>query len=348
MRFGAPGYLWLLLVVPVLAGLLALRIHRQRRALARFGDLPVVDRLARSLSTEKRVAKAVLLVAASVFLVLALARPQWGAKIETVTRRGIDVVVAVDTSLSMLAEDVKPNRLSQARAAVLSLMDLLQGDRIGLVAFAGTAYVACPLTLDYAAAAMFVDALEPDLLPIPGTAIAAAIRTATAAFPQEERRYKVMILITDGEDHEGDVEAAAAEAGDAGVIIYTVGVGGPAGEPIPLRNQRGEVSGYKEDRERRKVTSRLGESALEAVAVAARGKYHRASPEGTELRRVYEEIAAMDQKALSSRLQTAYEERYAIPLGAALLLILIEAALGERRRAAAAAGRATGREEEAV
>ena len=331
MRFASPGYLWLLLAVPVLAGLLALTFHRQRRAMGRFGELALVERLAASLSTEKRIIKAVLLVVASAFLILALARPQWGAKVETVTRRGIDVIVAVDTSLSMLAEDVKPNRLSQARAAVLSLMDMLQGDRIGIVAFAGTSYVACPLTLDYAAAAMFVDVLDPDLLPVPGTAIAAAIRTATAAFPQQERRHKVLILITDGEDHEGDVQAAASAAADAGVVIYTVGLGTPAGEPIPLRNERGDITGYKEDRERRKVTSRLGESALESIAVTTRGKYFRSTPEGIELRKIYEEIAAMDQKALSSRLQTTYEERYAWPLGAALLLLVIESALGDRR-----------------
>lgn len=332
MRFGAPVYLWLLLAVPVFAALLLLAFRRRRRLLERIGDLPLLERLAGSLSMEKRLIKAALLVVAAVFLILALARPQWGARLETVTRRGIDVMVAVDTSLSMLAEDVKPSRLAQAQAAVLSLMDLLQGDRIGLVAFAGTAYVACPLTLDYSAAAMFVDVLDPDLIPVPGTAIAAAIRAAAGAFPEQERRHKVLILITDGEDHEGDVAAAAAAAAEQGVIIYAVGVGSPAGEPIPLRNQRGEVTGYKEDRESRKVTSRLGEDALEAMAAATRGKYYRSTPEGIELRRIYDDIAAMDQKSLSSRLQTAYEERFPIPLGAALLLLVMEAALGERRR----------------
>jgi Ca-activated chloride channel family protein len=337
MRFGAPFYLWLLLAAPVLAALLLLGFRHRRRILERFGDLPLMERLAGNLSLEKRIIKSVLVVVASIFLVLALARPQWGAKVETVSRRGIDIMVAVDTSLSMLAEDVKPNRLVQARGAVLSMMDLLQGDRVGLVAFAGTAYVACPLTLDYSAAAMFVDVLGPDLLPVPGTAIAAAIKTATGAFPEQERRHKVLILITDGEDHEGDVEAAAAAAAEQGVIIFTVGIGSPAGVPIPLRNERGDVTGYKEDKEDRKVTSRLGESALEAVAATTRGKYYRSTPEGIELRKIYEDIAAMDKKSLSSRLQTTYEERFPIPLGAALLLLVLEAGLGERRRAASTA-----------
>jgi len=341
MRFAAPFYLWLLGLVPILAGLMALAAWRRGRDLERLGEAPLVRRLAASVSVERRVIKAVLVVMAAVFLILALARPQWGARLETVTRRGIDVVVAVDTSSSMLAEDVAPNRLAQARAAVLSLIDLLEGDRIGLVAFSGTAYVACPLTLDYGAAAMFVDVLDPDLLPIPGTAVASALRAATAAFPVGERRHKVVILITDGEDHEGDVQTAAMEAADAGVIVYTVGVGNPAGTPIPLRNARGEVTGYKEDRDHRKVTSRLDEGALEAVAVATRGKYHRASAEGIELGRIYQEIAAMDRKTLSSRLQSAFEERYILPLGAALLLLLFEAAMGDRRRSWRAARGAT-------
>ncbi|HKQ98954.1 MAG TPA: VWA domain-containing protein, partial [Candidatus Polarisedimenticolia bacterium] len=313
MRFGAPIYLWALLLAPVLALLLALLAWRRRRALDRFGDVALVKRLAGSLSVERRVIKAVLLVVASVFLVLALARPQWGARMETVTRRGIDLVIAVDTSNSMLAEDVAPNRLAQARAAVLTLLDMLEGDRVGIVAFAGTAYLACPLTLDYGAAGMFVDVLDTDLLPVQGTAIAEAIKVATKAFPEGERRYKVIILITDGEDHEGDVEGAANAAADQGIVIHTVGIGSTTGTPIPLRNVRGDVTGYKEDQERRKVTSRLNESALESIAVATRGKYHRASAEGIELKRIYEEIAAMDRRTLSSRMMSAFEERYVIP-----------------------------------
>jgi Ca-activated chloride channel family protein len=232
----------------------------------------------------------------------------------------------------MLAEDVKPNRLAQARSAVLSLLDLLQGDRIGLVAFAGTAYVACPLTLDYGAAAMFVDVLDTDLLPVPGTAIAAAIRSATDAFGESEQRHKVLILITDGEDHEGDVKAAVAAAADKGIIIYALGVGNPAGTPIPLRNERGEVTGYKEDRDRRKVTSRLDEAALEDMAAATHGKYYRSTPEGIELKKVWEEIAGMDRKEISARMETTFEERYTIPLAAAFFLLAIETALGDRRR----------------
>ncbi len=332
MRFAAPGYLWLLLGLPLLAGLFVLAFRRRRRALEIFGDLRLVRRLTATSCTERRVVKAGLIVAAAGFLILALARPQWGARLETVTRKGVDVIVAVDTSLSMLAEDVKPNRLAQARAAVSALIDLLQGDRIGLVAFSGRAYVACPVTLDYAAASLFLDVLEPDLIPVPGTAIAEAIRTADRAFPAGERRNRVLILITDGEDHEGDIESAARAAAEDGITIYTLGIGTLEGEPIPMRNARGDVVGYKEDRSRRKVTSRLGESALEAIAVATGGRYYRSTPEGGELKRIYEATSGMDQTTLSSRLHTAYEERYALPLGIAILLLSIEAAISDRKR----------------
>lgn len=332
MRFGAPQYLWCLLALPLLCGLYAWIFHRRRRALQAFGDLPLMRRLVRGASLERRLIKAALVVAAALFLVLALARPQWGARSETVSRRGVDVVLAVDTSTSMLAEDLQPSRMAQARAAVSSFIDLLRGDRVGLVAFAGAAYVACPLTLDYAAAGLFVDVLDTDLVPIRGTAIARAIRTAVGAFPPQERRYRVIVLITDGEDHEGDVEAAAGEAAQEGVIIHAVGIGGSAGEPIPIRNARGEVIGYKEDRERRKVTSRLDETTLEAIARTTGGRYFRASPEGIELQQVYEEIGAMEQKTMQGRMTTAYEERYQFPLFLAILLLGLETALPDRAR----------------
>jgi Ca-activated chloride channel family protein len=336
MRFGWPPGLWILLAVPVLALLLGLEFHRRRRTLQRLGDLPLLRRLTRSVSIEKRIIKSVLLVIASVFLVLALARPQWGVKTEEITRRGIDVMLVVDVSRSMLAEDIKPNRLMQARGAILQLLEMMHGDRVGLVAFAGTAYVACPLTLDYSAAAMFVDVLDVDLLPIQGTAIAEALRTAVKAFPEKDGRHQVILLITDGEDHEGDIQGAVQEASDRGIIIEAIGVGDPTGVPIPMRNARGEVTGYKEDDDHRKVTSRLDEGALASIAVATHGKYYRSTSEGIELKRIYEEIAAMDQKTLSSRLVTRYEDRYAYPLGAALILLAIEAALGDRRRPTAA------------
>jgi len=332
MRFAAPGYLWLLLGLPLLPALFVVWRRRRQRLLRIFGDLPLLRRLSTGTGLERQIVRLILLSFAALFLILALARPQWGSVVEQVARRGVDVIVAVDTSPSMLAEDVKPNRMTQARAAVLQLLDMLRGDRIGLVAFSGAADVTCPLTLDYAAAALFVDVLDTDLIPVKGTAIAQAIRVATAAFESSERRYKVLILITDGEDHEGDVEAAARAAAAEGVIIHAVGIGSASGEPIPLRNAHGDVTGYKEDGERRKVTTRLDETTLASIAAATGGRYFRSTPEGLELHRVYEEIARMDQRTMSGRLQTAFEERYPIPLGIAVLLFVAEAAISDRRR----------------
>ena len=332
MRFAAAGYLWLLAGLPVLGGLLALSFHRRRRSLEEVGDLGLVRRLTTSASLEKRIIKASLFMLSVLFLTLALARPQWGSRLETVSRRGVDVIIAVDTSRSMLAEDVKPNRLAQARGAVAALIDALQGDRIGLVGFAGAAYVACPLTLDHTAASIFLDVLDTDLIPVQGTALAEAIRAATRAFQGGERRHRVLVLITDGEDHEGDVEDAAREAAAEGVTIYAVGIGSPGGEPIPLRDARGEVVGYKEDGEGRKVTSRLDDRTLEGIALSTGGKYYPSSAEGIELHRIGEEIGGMDSTTLSARLHTLYEERYQWPLAAALLLLSLEALLSDRRR----------------
>jgi Ca-activated chloride channel family protein len=347
MRFAAPGYLWFLLGLPLLAGLFVLAFRSRRRALERFGEWRVVQRLTMTAGLERRIVRVAVVLAAVLLLAVALSRPQWGTKLETITRRGVDVIVAVDTSLSMLAEDVKPNRLVQARAALSSFIDLLSGDRIGLVAFAGSAYVACPLTLDYGAAQLFVDVLEPDLIPVSGTAIADAILTAVRAYPSNERRYRVLILITDGEDHEGDVEEAARKAAEAGITIFAVGVGSPEGEPIPLRNERGRVIGYKEDRDQRKVTSRLGESSLEAIAVRTGGRYFRATTEGIELERIYEEIAGMDRKTLSARMHTSYEDRYQMPLAGALVLLVLEASLPDRRRRRPGSGGEATKEEPA-
>ncbi len=334
MRFAASGYLWILLGIPALVLLFVMSFRARRRALQRFGGWDVVQRLTRGASSERRIAKVALVIFAVMFLVLALSRPQWGAKLETVSRRGVDVIIAVDTSLSMMAEDVKPNRLAQARGAVSSFIDLLSGDRIGLVAFSGSAYVACPLTLDYAAAKLFVDVLDTDLIPIRGTAIAEAIRIAQTAYRSNDRRYRVLILITDGEDHEGDVEGAVRDAAEAGMTIFTVGIGSPSGEPIPIRNERGQIVGYKEDGERKKVTSRLGESALEAIALASGGRYYRATTEGLELERIYDEIAGMDRQTLSSRLHRSYEDRYQLPLAITLVLLALEAAIPERMKRA--------------
>src|SRR5262245_11605044 len=212
MPFAEPRALLLLLLVPLLAIVMVLVRWRRRQLLQRLGREDLVTGLVAAPGTLRWSARAALILLGVAFLALALARPQWGRKLEEVRRRGVDVMIALDVSSSMLAEDVKPSRLARSREEVASLLDVLEGDRVGLIACAGEATVTCPLTLDYAAVRVFLDVLDPDLAPVPGTAVASAIQKATQAFESKERRYKVLVIITDGESHEGDALAAAKEA----------------------------------------------------------------------------------------------------------------------------------------
>jgi Ca-activated chloride channel family protein len=217
---------------------------------------------------------------------------------------------------------------------VASLVDKLEGDRIGIIAFAGEAFVQCPLTLDYGAAKIFLDVLEPGLIPTPGTALGQAIEQAMKSFESAERKHKVMVLITDGEDtQDQDILEAAKAAELEGVIIYTVGIGSPQGVPIPVFDERGNQIGFKKDRQGEVVVSKLDELALEKIALQTGGKYYRASSGEAELDRIYEAISGMEKKELASLKFSQFEERFQYVLGIALFLLILETLLSERRKA---------------
>ena len=330
MPFAEPRALLLLLLVPLLGIGLGLLRLRRRQLLRRLGREDLITMLVTAPGPVRWAVRLALLLLGVTFLALALARPQWGRKLEEVRRRGVDVMIALDVSNSMLAEDVKPSRLARSREEVASLLDALEGDRVGLVAFAGEATVTCPLTLDYAAVRVFLDVLDPDLVPVPGTAVAAAIQKATQAFESKERRYKVLVIITDGESHEGDALAAAKEAAGQGVVIYTLGAGTGAGAPIPVRGDNGAVTGYKQDRKGRVVTSRLDPVSLAEIAEAAGGRYLPITPEGREIREIQERIARMDQREIGSRFITTREEQYQLPLAVAVGALILEVGIGAR------------------
>jgi Ca-activated chloride channel family protein len=285
-----------------------------------------------TVSRKRQAWKAALQTLAVLGLVLALARPQFGTKLRTVKREGLDVVIALDVSLSMLAEDIKPNRLEKAKHEIGTFIDQLQGDRIGLVAFAGRAFVQCPLTLDYGAAKMILDSMTPDLIPVPGTAVAEAIRKAAEAFVGQERKHKVLILITDGEDHGGDPLEAAKAASREGVVVYTVGIGSVQGVPIPVVDERGDPSGFKKDRSGSVVTTKLDEITLEKIALETGGKYHRGTPGESELDKIHEDLSQMEKKNLASKEFAQYEERFQGVLLVTFVLLALESALPERRR----------------
>ncbi len=331
MRFAHPQVLWMIVLLPLLALLVWGRLRAGRQALRRALSRPMLERLTGHLSPGRTLSRHLLLVFGCLFLILAVARPQRGTQYVTAARLGIDIIIALDVSESMLAEDLKPNRLRRARHEISAVLDRLKGDRVGLIAFAGAAFVQCPLTLDYAAARMFLEFMGPDLLPEPGTDIAAALVTATGAFDQESEGFRALILITDGEDHEGKLKDAAKTAREAGIRIFTVGIGSESGEPIPERDDAGNITGYKKDREGKVVLTRLNERGLRDVAEETGGMYVRAI--GTlGLDRVVSAIDAMQKKELEGGIRVLYEERYSYFVWPVLVLLLAQWWLPLRRR----------------
>jgi Ca-activated chloride channel family protein len=322
---------WLLWLIPLLAGFFVYAFRKKRRTLARFAQVEMLKRMTAGISRGRQVLKALLLLLVAFFAVMALARPQFGTKMELMRRKGLDVVVAVDVSLSMYAEDIKPNRMARSKQEIGKFVDRLAGDRVGLVAFAGEAFLQCPLTSDYGAFKIFLDVLGPELIPTPGTNITGAIETALKAFEAKDRKYRVMVLLTDGEDHSGQAEKLAEEAARMGVAIYTVGIGLPSGVPIPLKDEQGNVT-YKKDRNGNVVTTKLDELLLQKIALATNGKYYHAEPGRFELEDVLKEIAKMEKRELDSERMSQYEDRFQIPLGIALVLLVAEMLISDRRR----------------
>jgi Ca-activated chloride channel family protein len=331
-QFGVVELLWAYLLVPALVLFLWYALRLKRRAIGRFGETELMQRLSLTVSRTGRRAKMVLVIVTVALLVTALARPQFGTRVETLRREGLDIVVALDLSASMLAEDIAPNRLEKAKHAVGTLIRGLDGDRIGLVAFAGVAFVQSPLTVDYGAATLFLNAMSTDLMPVQGTNLAEALRVSVQAFDAGEQQYRILILITDGEDHEGEIDAAVESARDAGIRIYAVGVGSPDGVPIPEFDSQGRRTGYKRDENGEVVTTRLDEATLERIARETGGRYLRATPGENELDRLADEIGEMTGREFEARQVTQYEEQYQIFLGLALVLLFAEALVPERRR----------------
>jgi Ca-activated chloride channel family protein len=323
MRFAHPQLLWLLTALGPLALFLFLRARAARRALVNAFGAAMTTRLTEARWAPARVLRPALLLAAVALLVIGAARPQRGTHYVTAKRMGRDVVIALDVSESMLAEDLRPNRLQRAKHEISAILDRLKGDRIALVAFSGSGFVQCPLTLDYSAARLFLDFMNPELVPDPGTSLAEALRVSLRAFDTEGEGFRALILITDGEDLTGGVEEAARAARTAGVRVFTVGIGSEAGEPIPERDAGGKVVGYKKDREGRVVMTRLDPSVLQEIARTTDGLYVPAS--GTlGLERVLDAIDKMERREMSGGVRMLYEERYRYVVWPALILLLIE------------------------
>ena len=298
----------------------------------RFAEKSLVGSIAPTVSVERKIIKMAMLTAAIALMAFSLARPQWGFEWKETKLKGLDILVAIDVSKSMLATDVKPNRLERTKLGVKDLVKKLNGDRVGLIAFAGTAFLQCPLTIDYNGFLLTLDDLGVNTIPRGGTSIAGAIREAMNVFKGQEKKYKTLILITDGDDLEGDPMKAAKEASDEGIKIYCVGVGTFDGSLIPATDERGS-GGWVADKSGNVVKTVLNEDLLKNIAISTGGSYVRATQSDFGLVLLYDKsISRLEKKDIEGKAARQYQERFQYFLGIAMLLLLIEPFISERKR----------------
>jgi Ca-activated chloride channel family protein len=331
MTWDRPDLLWLLLLVLPGAVVFRAALRRRRAALERFAEARLLAAVAPDRDERRLRWRAAMVLVALALIVVALAGPRWGFHWEEIRREGIDILIALDTSRSMLTQDVKPNRLERAKLAILDLIKELQGDRVGLIAFAGSAFVQCPLTLDYGAFAESLRAVNVGIIPKGGTAVAEAVTVGIDAFEDRQGKHAALVLMTDGEDHEGGIDEAAKMAAEAGIKVYTVGIGTPGGELIQIEED-GQVV-YLKDRNGQVVKSRLDEETLRNVATTTGGAYLYAEGADLGLDKLYDDyISKMEKRELSTAMEKRFEERYQWPLVLALILLALEPLIGARRR----------------
>lgn len=329
-KFGNSEFLYGLIIIPVLVIIFLIGMYWKRRALKKFGDLEVISHLMPFVSSLRPVIKFIFLILALTSLIFALADPQFGSKLEKVKREGVEIMIAVDVSNSMLAEDVEPNRLERTKRAISKMVNQLSNDKIGLVVFAGDAYVQVPLTTDYSAVRMYMSTINTDVVPTQGTAIGSAIEMSIRSFDEESEMDKALIIITDGENHEGDAIKVAQEAEEKGITIHTIGMGDPSGSPIPLREENG-TKVYQKDQQGNVVVSKLNEETLERIAAQGNGTYIHASNARTGLNELFEEISKMNQKEIESKVYTDYQHRFQYLIGLALIFLFADLIVLERK-----------------
>ncbi|MCB0210023.1 MAG: VWA domain-containing protein [Anaerolineae bacterium] len=340
--FAEPVYLWCFVPLLLFGGLLYFLAKRSERSLARLGTPELIKKLSASVNWKGRRWQNRLWFIALIFLVLALARPRWGSQVEYVERRGVEIMVALDVSESMMAEDFKPNRLARAKLEISELMDRLDGNELGLVLFSGAAFVQFPLTSDFATARTFLESAYPGIISRPGTDIAEAIQVARNGFNEERATQKVIVMLTDGENHRTDVLGAAQEAADQGIIIFTVGFGSPDGEPIPQYDHLGNLIEYKKDSSGNTVLSHLDETTLQEIAAITSGAYFRAAADGREVGFLIDAINRLQTSELESRFETRGIERFQWFLGIAVMALIIYELIPDRVRPKRAPAKAKG------
>ena len=323
MRFGSPEYFYLLLLFIPLIFFLIWSQKKKKQLLNLFLSKSLVYRLLDPLTLKRLKIDTILIAFAVFFLILALTQPRWGYYWKDLTQEGVDIIIALDVSNSMLAQDIKPNRLERAKHKIIDLLNMLEGDRVGLVAFAGTSYLQCPLTLDYSAAHIFLNAIDTDLIPVQGTAIGHAIRTSVEAFNKEDTQSRVIILITDGEDHTGDALPSAKWAKKNGTKVFVIGIGQKIGAPIP--NNDKENPGFKKDEYGEVILSKLDEPTLQEMALHTKGSYVRSVSGDMDLQKIYLENIKhnVKKKKTKTERRRVWKERFQWMIFASLLCLLL-------------------------
>ncbi len=326
-RFEEPAYLYLLLILPLLVAFYLYSNYRRRKAIRVFGDPELMMQLMPDVSKYRPDVKFWLLAAAIALFALLLARPQFGSKLETVKRQGVEVMIALDISNSMLAQDVQPSRLEKAKRLVAQLVDKMQNDKVGMIVFAGDAFTQLPITSDYISAKMFLESIDPSLISKQGTAIAAAINLATKSFTPQEGVGRAVIVITDGENHEGGVEEAAKAAVEKGIQVNVLGVGMPDGAPIPVPG----TNDYRRDREGNVIVTRLNEAMCQEIAKVGNGIYVRVDNTNNAQKAINQEINKMSKAEVETQVYTEFNEQFQAVAWIILLLLLAEMLILERK-----------------
>ena len=325
INFAQAQFLALLLLIPFFFVIQALVLKLRKNRIRKFGDENLVRQLMPSYSASKVWIRLTFFALGFFFFVIGLSRPQIGAKIKEHETKGAEIMIALDVSNSMLAEDYSPNRLDRAKLAISRLVDKLRDDRIGLIVFAGNSFVQLPITTDYVSAKMFLNSISTESVPIQGTAIGEAINTAIRSFCAQSEKSRAVIVITDGENHEDDPVAAAKQAAEMGVRVFTIGVGSPEGKPIPMDGE------LLKDKDGNNVVTRLDESVLQDVAAAGNGAYVRAGNSEFGLNAIIDDIRKMEDEKYSSIVFEEFDEQFMYFMAIALFFFVLEMLIGDRR-----------------
>ncbi|MFO8000212.1 MAG: VWA domain-containing protein [Marinilabilia sp.] len=328
-RFGHPEYLYLLLIIPALAFLQLYFQYQRKKKLQKFGNMELLSHLMPDVSFIRPVVKYYLLLLATIAIIIMLASPQFGTKLDDVKRKGIELIIALDVSNSMNATDVEPSRLSRAKRAIERLTNRLVNDRIGLVVFAGEAYVQLPVTTDYASAKLFLSGINTDAVPTQGTAIGSAINLAANSFSQQEDINRAIVVITDGEDHQENAIEAAREALENDIQVYTVGMGSSEGSPVP--RTPGDKSNFIKDGQGNVVVSKMNSDLMKQIADAGNGEYIPANNIRRGINNLIDELGELEKSEIDSKVYTDYEDQFQYLAGLALLILLIEFIIMDRK-----------------